>query len=220
MCDMTHWHVYHDSFIRVSRIVYMCDTWLIYICNLTHSYTSHDSCICVTWLIHLRDKKKAQRWWWCGIWRGTWLIYTRVTCVPCLIDMCTVTHSHVYHDSFTCVIWLIDMCTMTHQHVCYMSHSCVWHVSWVAVCCSMCNVLQCVAVCCSVLQCVAVCVMCCSVLQMMVQNLEGDMTHLHVCYVSHSCVWHVSFMCVTWALDMSIMSPIRTHATDKIKGWL
>jgi len=39
----THSYVRHDSFIRV--------TWLIHMCDMTHSYVRHDSFIRVTWLI-------------------------------------------------------------------------------------------------------------------------------------------------------------------------
>jgi len=44
VCDMTHSHVWHASFVRV--------TWLIHMCYTTHSYVWHDSFICVTWPIH------------------------------------------------------------------------------------------------------------------------------------------------------------------------
>ena len=43
VCDVTHSHEWHDSFIRV--------TWLIHVCEMTHSYVWHDSFICVTWLV-------------------------------------------------------------------------------------------------------------------------------------------------------------------------
>jgi len=36
----------------------------------------------------------------------------RVRARDCL-NMCDMTHSHVWHDSFTCVTWLIHMCDMT-----------------------------------------------------------------------------------------------------------
>jgi len=35
MCDITHWFVWHDSFV--------CVTWLIYMCDMTHLYVWHDS---------------------------------------------------------------------------------------------------------------------------------------------------------------------------------
>jgi len=53
------------------------------------------------------------------------LCHDSFTCVPWLIHMCAMTHSHVCHDSFTCVPWLIHMCAMTHSHVCHASFTCV-----------------------------------------------------------------------------------------------
>jgi len=41
MCDMTHSYVCHGSFI--------CAAWLIHMCDMTHSYVRHDSFICATW---------------------------------------------------------------------------------------------------------------------------------------------------------------------------
>jgi len=43
MCDMTHSHVWHDSFT--------CVTWLIHMCDMTHSHVWHDEFTCVTWRI-------------------------------------------------------------------------------------------------------------------------------------------------------------------------
>jgi len=53
------------------------------------------------------------------------LCHDSFTCVPWLIHMCAMTHSHVCHDSFTCVPWLIHMCAMTHSHMCHDSSMCV-----------------------------------------------------------------------------------------------
>ena len=67
--DMTHSYVWHDSFICVTWLIYMCDmphwnvwhdsfvcvTWLICMCDMTHLYVLHDSFVCVTWLICICD---------------------------------------------------------------------------------------------------------------------------------------------------------------------
>jgi len=52
MCDMTHWYVWHDSFICVTRL-----TWLICVDMSDVSITCrmHDSFTRVTWLIHMCD---------------------------------------------------------------------------------------------------------------------------------------------------------------------
>jgi len=40
----------------------------------------------------------------------------------CWVDMCDMTYSYVWHDSFICVTWLIHKCDMTHSYV--------WQVSF------------------------------------------------------------------------------------------
>ena len=46
LCDMTNFHVWHDSFL--------CGTWLIYIWDMTHSYIWCEWFIFVTWLLQHR----------------------------------------------------------------------------------------------------------------------------------------------------------------------
>ena len=94
MCDMTHPRVWHDSFTSDKHQLAMRGTWLVHKCYMTRSHVWHDSCSCVTWLVH----------------------------------MCDMTRSNVWHDSFTCVTWLIQM---------YMNESChtrTWVMShiWMA----------------------------------------------------------------------------------------
>jgi len=105
MCDMTHSHVWHDSFT--------CVTWLIHMCEMTDSRVWHELFTCVTWLIHM-----------CTC--VTWLIH--------MCDMTHSRVWHVWHDSFTCVTWLIHTCDMTHScdtwrnRTCDMTHR-FWGVS-------------------------------------------------------------------------------------------
>ena len=102
MCNMTHSHVRHDSFI-------MCDMTDSYVCkgNVTQSIAADrsdvkdmdESCPCETWRIHV---------WHDSFMCATWLIHVRRSPWrrPCKCDM---THSYVWHDSFIYVIWLIRM---------------------------------------------------------------------------------------------------------------
>ena len=83
--------------------------------------------------------------WYKHMWlylftRETWLIYTRIIqmCAR-LIDICDMTHSHLWHDSLTCVTWLTHMCNTTHLfelydstiHVTYLIHRCAMTPSYV-----------------------------------------------------------------------------------------
>jgi len=49
--------------------------------------------------------------------------------VSWLIQMCDMTHSNVWHDSFKCATWLIQMCDMTHSNV--------WHDAFKYVSCAV-----------------------------------------------------------------------------------
>jgi len=101
-----HLYVRHDSFVRVTWIMHVCDMTyffayfagaiVIHICDIIYSYVWRDSFMCMTWLAH-------------------YLFHTG----DC--------HSYVWHDSFICVTWLIHMCDMTHL---YVRHDSVIRVSW------------------------------------------------------------------------------------------
>jgi len=74
---------------------------------------------------------------------GTWLMhgwrdsFTCVTCVTWLIDMCDMTLSHVWHDSFIRVTWRIHTRDMTHSNVWRDSFVCVTrliHPTYTRVC--------------------------------------------------------------------------------------
>jgi len=106
VCDMvSNSCVWHDSFISV--------TWLTYMCDMTHSCVWCDSFICVIWLIHMCAMTRSYVW------------YDSFICVPWLVHMCDMSHSCVWHDSFICVTCLIHVCDMTHSYVCHDSFTCV-----------------------------------------------------------------------------------------------
>jgi len=132
-CDMTRSYVWHDSFLRV--------TWLVYVFGVTH-YVWHDSFmtwladsfICVTWLIH--DSFICV----------TWLIHDSFICVTWLIHVSFICVTWLIHDSFMCDMthsWLIYMCDMNHdvtrstawaprQSHCMLR--CVYYVTRLCVC--------------------------------------------------------------------------------------
>ena len=66
MCDMTHSHGRHDSFIYETWLIQMCDMTHCYrvltqyhgwpcMCDMTHSHGRHDSFVHQTWLIQIWD---------------------------------------------------------------------------------------------------------------------------------------------------------------------
>jgi len=90
MCDTTH---LHDSFIRVTWLVPICDPICdvtesctpMFRCDMTQLYVWNDSFICVTWLIHMCDMTHS------CVWCGSFI---------CVRDM---THSCVWCGPFMCV---------------------------------------------------------------------------------------------------------------------
>jgi len=63
-CNMTHSHVWHDSFSHISHDSFICVTWLIQTCHMTHSNVSHDSFTYVTWPV-----KRATLVEKCSTWK-------------------------------------------------------------------------------------------------------------------------------------------------------
>ena len=154
VCDKTHVYLGHDSFIRVTCLIYMrTQRWRegminngIRMCDMTHSYLCRDSfmCLCVTWLLATWDMTHSyvchvlftvQRNVQCG-WGGC----DSFICVMWLIYACDMTYSYVWRDSFTgkrnvqrggagvthSFAWRDLFILLTWLiHMCDMTHSCV-----------------------------------------------------------------------------------------------
>jgi len=167
-CAMMHSYIWHDLFTRVTR-PYCHDSSYLW---TTHLYACQDSCS--QCLPHPHFLLRA---------------------VPLLIHTCTMTHSHVYHDSFVPVPWLTYnglryyaeapalfpfYCAMNYSYVCHDSFICVHdsliRTSWVRSCTrSLCLLLCHVAIMC-VLGLIHMCAMIC------VPWLMCGMTHSCVCH--------------------------------------
>jgi len=130
-------------------------------------------------------------------------------CVTRLIQMCHVTRSYLWHDSFRDVRgdsfirvrWLIRVCDVTHSYLWHDSFICVtWrsHVCWF---------------------------WCISVTWLI---HIGDMIHSYVWYDllihagSDTYVWRNSFICVTWFIHMCHVTYSYTHMCDVmcVKRWI
>jgi len=92
--------------------VFPCVIWCIHTCDIIHSCVCHDSYICMKWLIRSRDGTHAYA-------RHQFLfinlILRHVLENIWLINMCDMTHLHVWRDSFICAMWFSHICDMTHS---------------------------------------------------------------------------------------------------------
>jgi len=217
VCDMTHPYVWRDSFICV-----------------THWHVRHGTLTCVTWLKVKRDEESQKRWRkskespfslrLCA----TWLIHAcDVTqFYVCHDSLICVTHSHVWHDSLICATWLIP--DKGSQRRRYSAFTCVWHDSFVCVTWlirmrdSFTRVTWRIDM--------------CDKTDRYQINKPKEMKKvkrdeesqkrrhsayacvwhdsfmcvtwlIHVCDVTHSCVWRDSFMCVTWLIHACAVTP-------------
>jgi len=104
--------------------------------------------------------------------------------------------------------WACQTAVVSHAESCHIYENVVRKLQCV---------LQCVVVCCSALQCVAGC---CRVLQYVAVHCSALLPlpgccvpicvtcpePIDMCDMTHSCVWHGSFICVTWLIHMCDMT--------------
>jgi len=161
--------------MRHDSLFYMCLWRALFVCA-TRSYTLHTSFICVTWRTHLFDFTRSDMIHMSGMTFLAWLIHMNGKTFP-----------PVWRYLFICVAWRIYTCNMTHL--------CEWHDS---ICvCDMPHSLP-----------LHMCGMMRSHVwhdsfMWMARIIYVSMTCLiDVCAVTHSCAWHVLFICVAWPVYM------------------
>jgi len=168
----THPYVSNASFIRVTCRLYTCD--------VPHSYVWHASFIRVTCLIHTCDMPHS------------YVRHVSFIRVTCLIRTSDMTHSnlwqdllisviwpvHVSHDAFMCVTltrWYVShdsfICALWLIHVCDMNH---WYLSH-----DMCDVKH---------------------WFMRRESFICATSLVRMRHMTSSCMWHASFMYVTWLI--------------------
>ena len=109
---------------------------------MNHSYMWHDSWAVLCW------RFQCFRFVWASLRREGYWIPTK-TCNSGRLhnhyQICDMTHSYVWHDSFICVTWLIHIWDMTYSyvwhdsfirvtwliHMCDMTHWNMWHDSFI-----------------------------------------------------------------------------------------
>jgi len=114
MCGMTCWYVWHDSFIRVTWLLCMCDmtrvycvTWLDHTWDMTHWYVCHAWLICAAWLVDTRDMTPMH------VSRDSFSLCDMTQSYMGRVDMCAITRRYVWYDSLVRVTWLLCTCDMT-----------------------------------------------------------------------------------------------------------
>ena len=113
MCGVPYSCVCHDSFIRVSWLIYMCDMkymgWLRFGGALKLQVSFADYRLFYRALLQKRPE----------ILKSLLIVATpyhdSFLCVPWLGHMCAMTSTYVCHDSVICVPWLLPMSGMTHS---------------------------------------------------------------------------------------------------------
>ena len=190
-------------------------TWLIHVTDMTHIHAF----TCVTWLTTRESRQ-------CG-GHGNGLLHNTLqhTATHCntlqhntaytftftqcgghgngLLHIYDMIYSCVWHGSFMCVTWLIHVIDMTHLYAftcvtwvqtmwgrwkwttSYIRHDWFKCVTWLIYVCDMTHLYA------------FTCVTWLITWELTQSRGDGNGL-LHIYDMTHSCVWHGSFMCVTW----------------------
>jgi len=164
MCDVTYPCVWRDSFI--------CVTWLIHTCDTTHSYIWRpDSFICVVCTLVFRhscphDTSEISSHMIQMILYSSTLVQTNVSLLQSFLwKPCLVCRHSCTYDTFICVTSPVHVNESCHTYECVMSHIWMTHSKHMNGSCHTHEHLS----------------MCVAWL-------------IHTCGMTHSYVWHDSFM--------------------------
>ena len=166
---------------------------------LMHLYVDAFICWCIHILVHHMCLQA-----WQPLLLSTTLHMCAMThsSVPWLLQMCAMTHSALLH-MFTgeiAVAFIHDalyVCAMTHSHVCHDSFICV---PWLIYMCAM----------------TRSCVFSAWLTgEIALASGLPQLTSLHTCDMTHTCVCHDSFICVTWLTHMCA----TTHSQEWQTHW-
>jgi len=203
MCDLAHLHVWYDWFV--------CVTWLIRMCAITHSCVWHDSFVCVTWLMHTCDMTHSCVWhdafiYECDTTRSFVIRYMPVNDgAACLRQRSTLLETVRDRLVYT---WHDAYYMYLYTAKCDMTRSFVtWRIHMLAL-----RVL---------------------IKSNFVFGVTWFICDTSYSYVWHdSCIWHGSFLCVTWIIhtcdmtysymrhDSCIYVTWRIHMCDMIHSYI
>jgi len=218
MCAMTHAHLCHDSWMRLSwlitvlhcvrRATHVHLPLSIDMCAMTHWYVGYDSSMCLSWVIHMRAKTGGfvchdalicLRWLvfvchdWCMCAMTHWCVgYESLMCVWWVFNMCATTGGCMCHDAVTGVPWLNYLCAMPHYR-CFVrtgQHELASHDSLIHLgSASSYGISH---------WCMYHDSLMCVILLMRVSLLNSRVSYfIGLCTMTHWCVWHDSVMCVS-----------------------
>jgi len=196
MCDTTHSCVCRDSFICVTRLSHMSD--------MTHSHVWHDSFICVPWLVHTWHMTHSHVIVCARDIVGHHLSPNPFICVPWLVHTWDMTHLHVpacardivrHHQSndfFICVPWLVHIWDMTQLREPACARDAIHH------------------------HCSFICVRGVSFIRGTWLIYMCLRAHETLCaIITHSHVWHDSFICVPWLVQTWDMTHSHVPASAR-----